>query len=171
MTALLTGVQRGPGLAGVGGVRYAAKPCHIRAAGKRINHAHQAARRRLWDPPILLPNEIVRPAVGDQDNASRSWLIHGRSGAAIMRNFKLLPGWIRAGCRHLSTGPLGGSKTCTRGLSPLISDRAHLVSFLAGNRDVWRFWPALPSGEPRKERGESRWKNDQQRHEEKQVDK
>jgi hypothetical protein len=53
----------------------------------------------------------------------------------------------------------------------LNSVRAHLGYFLAGNGYVWRFWPALPSGEPRKERGESRWKNDQQRHEEKQVDK
>jgi hypothetical protein len=49
--------------------------------------------------------------------------------------------------------------------------RAHLVSFLVGNRDGSRFWPPLSSGESRKERGENQWKSDQQRHEEKQVDK
>jgi len=171
MMALLAGVQRGTGLAGVGWFGYAARPCDIGVAVKRINHAYQAAGWGLWDPPILPPNEIARPAVGDQDSASRSWLIHGRSGAAILRNFKLLPAWIRAGGRHSSTGPLGGSKTCTIGSRLLNSVRAHLGYSLASNRNVWRFWPPLPSGEPRKERGESRWKNDQQRHEEKQVDK
>jgi hypothetical protein len=25
---------------------------------------------------------------------------------------------------------------------------------------VWGFWPPLPPGEPRKERGESRWKSE-----------
>ena len=67
-----SGEQSGPGFAGAGWFGYAAKPGHIRAAGKRIDHAHQAAGRRLWDPPILLPNEIVRPAVGDQDDSSHN---------------------------------------------------------------------------------------------------
>ena len=63
------------------------------------------------------------------------------------------------------------TSTCTAGSSFLISVRAHLGSFLVGNRDGSRFWPPLSSGEPRKERGESQWKSDQQRHKEKQVDK
>jgi hypothetical protein len=92
-------VQRGTGLAGVGWFGYAAKLCHIWAEGKRINHAHQTPGRMLGNLSILLPNEIVRSAVGDQDNSSRGQVIHGRSGpsacfgTAIMRNLKLLPGW------------------------------------------------------------------------------
>ena len=97
----------------------------------------------------------------------------GALGQAIdeFKHLQRAPGNIHREQNSLGLHGIQWTSTCIIGSRFLISVRAYFGYFLAGNRDVWRFWPPLPSGEPRKERGESRWKSDQQRHEEKQVDK
>src|ERR1035438_6577041 len=124
--------------------------------GGQADQSCSPGRRTLALGPIDL--------VARQSRSARGW----RSGQCFPKNTS---GNIHA--EQDSFGLHGVQRTSiwTTGPTFVISALARLASFLGGNRALSRVRPALSSSDPRKERGESRWKSDQHRHEEKQVDK